>query len=223
MGNTEIITISGLTKSYGTHLLWSDIELQVGAGEMLAVRGVSGSGKSTLLHCIGLLEQPDSGSVKLLGVEASSSSSRAKRMMRQSVIGYLFQDYALVESCSVQENIDIAARPRLWMKRINVEDVLKKVGLEGRSADPVHTLSGGEQQRVALARLLVKPSRIIVADEPTAALDEANEAMVMGMLRELADGGRAVIVATHSDTVADHCDRIFTIPELEPVPLRRPK
>ncbi|WP_205413032.1 ATP-binding cassette domain-containing protein [Austwickia chelonae] len=203
--------MEALRKSFGEHHLWSALDLTVASGEMLAIRGASGSGKSTLLSCIGLLSTPDSGRVLIDGADILHTNRRRQRRLRQDTLGYLFQDYALIEESTVRENLDLAARPRAFMPRPDVEHALSRVGLAGRASDPVHLLSGGEQQRVALARLLLKPSRVILADEPTAALDQENEDVVLTLLHELADEGRAVLIATHSDRVAQNCHSVLDL------------
>ena len=136
---------------------------------------------------------------------------RKARKYRHDYVGYLFQDYALIPDQTVYDNINLAARPnQIFPSKAmltQVAEVLEQVGLAGYECRQVCELSGGEQQRVAIARLLVRPPKVVLADEPTGALDHDNSLRVIGHLRDLADGGASVVVATHSDLVADSADQ----------------
>lgn len=173
--------------------------------------GPSGSGKSTLLNCIGALETPDSGSIQVFGTEVTKLGYRKARKYRRDYVGYLFQDYALISDQTVYDNINLAARPnQIFPSKAmltQVAEVLEQVGLAGYERRQVCELSGGEQQRVAIARLLVRPPKVVRADEPTGALDHDNSLRVIAHLRDLADGGASVVVATHSDLVAGSADQ----------------
>jgi putative ABC transport system ATP-binding protein len=205
-----MITVKSLSKSFGPRTLWSNLNLTVKSGEMLAVTGPSGAGKSTLLNCIGLLESPTSGQILYESADITRFSKRRQRRFRRDVLGYLFQSYALIENATVVGNLEIAVTTRRD-RRSRYQDALERVGLAGREKEKIHHLSGGEQQRVALARLLVKRPSLILADEPTGALDNDNAAMVIDTLREMSDAGCAVIIATHSDYVQGRCDAIFAV------------
>lgn len=210
-----MIDVTAAAKSFGDRHLWTDVDLTVEAGEMVALVGPSGSGKSTLLNCLGLLEPLDSGSILVDDQDVTRFSPGRARRFRRDRLGYLFQSYALIESASVRQNLDVVIgvgdRFRRAAVRERQERALEAVGMAGRSATKVFTLSGGEQQRVALARLLVKQPAIILADEPTGALDDDNAAMVMQALRSFAQQGSAVVVATHSDFVKDQSDRVLDV------------
>lgn len=136
---------------------------------------------------------------------------RKARKYRRDYVGYLFQDYALIPDQTVYDNINLAARPnQIFLSKAmltQVAEVLEQVGLAGYERRQVCELSGGEQQRVAIARLLVRPPKVVLADEPTGALDHDNSLRVIAHLRDLADGGASVVVATHSDLVADSADQ----------------
>lgn len=201
-----MLQIDGLTKSYGRHVLWSDLTRTVPSGAMTALTGPSGSGKSTLLNCIGLLDRPDSGTIMLEGRPLSGVSAHRARIFRRDTLGYLFQNYALIPDTTIKENLQVAL-PRLNRResRARLADALAAVGLAGRAQEPTHHLSGGEQQRLALARLIVRKPALILADEPTGALDEDNATMVVGILQQLADAGATVLIATHNATVRDAC------------------
>lgn len=214
-----MITFTSARKSFGTRHLWTEVDLRIDDGEMVALIGPSGSGKSTMLNCIGLLEHLDSGAIAVDGEAVTGRSGRFVRKFRRDRLGYLFQNYALVEGASIQQNLDIVLGTRArWggRRRAAQEAALSEVGMAGRGGDEVFTLSGGEQQRVALARLILKDAKIVLADEPTGALDADNSAMVMATLRSFADRGACVVVATHSQTVMDQCDRVIDVRDWTP-------
>lgn len=203
------LTVNEVRKVYGSRCLWSDLSFEVIPGTMMALTGPSGSGKSTLLNCIGLLESFDTGSMAFDHRQVDLSSDRAQRRFRRNSLGYLFQNYALVDNATINDNLDIAVGSlRGFSKRrpASYERSLEQVGLGGRGNDVVFRLSGGEQQRVALARILVKGPELILADEPTGALDAANADVVVECLRDMADNGCSVVIATHQESVARSCD-----------------
>ena len=207
-----MITVSNLTKSFHKQLpLWENLSFDVPPHSVTALTGPSGSGKSTLLNCIGALETPDSGSIQVFGTEVTKLGYRKARKYRRDYVGYLFQDYALIPDQTVYGNINLAARPnQIFPSKAmltQVAEVLEQVGLAGYERRQVCELSGGEQQRVAIARLLVRPPKVVLADEPTGALDHDNSLRVIAHLRDLADGGASVVVATHSDLVAGSADQ----------------
>lgn len=204
-----MLNISGLSKSFGARVLWSDLDVAVGSGTMTALTGISGAGKSTLLNCIGLLETPDLGSILFEGRDILRLSGGEVRRFRREILGYLFQNYALVEDSTVLENLEMALGRR--RARESLSDLMGQVGLEGRENSRVATLSGGEQQRVALARVIGKTAKLILADEPTGALDSENSEAVVGHLRRLAKGGATVLVATHDRAVWETCDQVIRL------------
>lgn len=204
-----MLNISGLSKSFGARVLWSDLDVAVGSGTMTALTGISGAGKSTLLNCIGLLETPDLGSILFEGRDILCLSGGEVRRFRREILGYLFQNYALVEDSTVLENLEMALGRR--RARESLSDLMGQVGLEGRENSRVSTLSGGEQQRVALARVIGETAKLILADEPTGALDSENSEAVVGHLRRLAKGGATVLVATHDRAVWETCDQVIRL------------
>ncbi|MFD5507671.1 ATP-binding cassette domain-containing protein [Streptomyces sp. NPDC127051] len=209
-----MISIENLSKSFGRRTLWSDVDLTVNSGAMLALVGPSGSGKSTLLNCLGLLEAPSTGAILYEGKDITRFDRRGVRRFRREVLGYLFQNYALIENASVAANLEAAVKPRRALRnspRVTVAEALDRVGLAGREKEKIHLLSGGEQQRVALARLMVKQPALVLADEPTGALDHDNTVMVVDILREMSEAGCAVVIATHNDYVRDRCDTVFSV------------
>lgn len=200
-----MILATDLAKGYGRRSLWSGLDVTVASGGTLALTGSSGSGKSTLLNCLGLLDAPDSGSIEVDGEELTRLRAGARRRFRRHRLGYLFQSYALVDTATVEQNLAIALGERRG-RAGRFEAALDRVGLGGRGRERVSRLSGGEQQRVALARLLVKSPTVVLADEPTGALDAENAAVVLDVLSELAGHGASVVVATHDESVASWCD-----------------
>lgn len=183
---------------------------------MTALVGASGSGKSTMLNCIGLLSRPTSGTISFAGTDLLSLSASAGRRFRRDRLGYLFQNYALIEDTTVEGNLKVATRAHRLRGRAAEEAMhrsLSEVGLGDRLRDPVSQLSGGEQQRVSLARLLIRRPALVLADEPTGALDGINAARVVGYLRAIAEGGAVVVIATHDQDVRDACDATLDLCE----------
>lgn len=209
-----MLKVSNLTKSFGPRTLWSNLKFTVQQGEMCALVGPSGAGKSTLLNCLGLLENPDSGQIHVDGTDITRLRRAAGRRFRRDTLGYLFQNYALIENASVAANLDAAVGAQhafLRRQRHRYTDALDRVGLTGRDTEKIYRLSGGEQQRVALARLLVKRPTLVLADEPTGALDDTNEQMVIDTLREMSQHGCTVLIATHRDQVHNQCDSTIEV------------
>jgi putative ABC transport system ATP-binding protein len=204
-----LIEVRGISKAYGARDVWSDLAFTAEPGRMLALTGQSGTGKSTLLNCIGLLEEPDSGSIHVDGDDITRYRPGRARAFRRDRLGYLFQNYALVENATASRNLDIAVQPR--RRKMTYKDALGRVGLSGIEKEMVYHLSGGEQQRLALARLLIKGPSIVLADEPTGALDTGNATLVIELLREMSDSGCTVIVATHNEMVERECDDVLRL------------
>ena len=188
------------------------ITLSVAAGEMVSVVGPSGSGKSTLLYCLSGLMRPSSGEVSLAGAPLERASRTQMARIRAAHVGFVFQQYCLVESLSVEENVLLPAR--LAGRRASRRDALEalaRVGMERfRGARP-QDLSGGEQQRVAIARALAARPDVVFADEPTGALDTGNAGAVLDLLRGLAGEGRSVVLVTHDLEAASRADRTLAL------------
>ncbi|MEV0781311.1 ATP-binding cassette domain-containing protein [Streptomyces sp. NPDC050428] len=206
-----MIDVKKLSKSFGRRTLWTGVDLTIHVGYLLALTGPSGSGKSTLLNCLGLLDSPTSGAIQHKGRDITRFGPRQARVFRRDTLGYLFQNYALIENASVATNLAVVAKPRRRATTMAIPEALERVGLTGREGERVSRLSGGEQQRVALARLIVKKPTLVLADEPTGALDHENTVMVTKLLREMSDAGCAVVIATHDDYVRDQCDTVFDV------------
>lgn len=205
--------LSGIRKQYGDRKVLDDLDLRIEAGDMVALTGASGSGKSTLLNIIGLLDAPDGGEVRLLGDRAPKPRTRAANRYLRHHLGYLFQNFALIDNESVAHNLEIALAyaPRTTSKQQRIAEALEQVGLAGAENRRVYSLSGGEQQRVAVARLLLKPCEIVLADEPTGSLDTENRDVVLSLLRGINAAGKTIVIATHDDVVASSCSRVIAL------------
>ena len=187
-------------KKFGDKTLFENFSLKIERGEFLAIMGESGAGKTTLLNMMGLLDSPDSGTVVLCSQKNPAFSSRAAVGLRRRHISYLFQNYGLIDSETVENNMRIATHFKVVSRKKErrlIADALSQVGLQGYEKRKVYTLSGGEQQRVALAKVIAKSPQIIFADEPTGSLDERNRDYVMEILQELNHRGKTIVVVTH--------------------------
>lgn len=209
-----MIEIKNLTKTFGDKILFCHFNYVIETNEMLAIVGPSGSGKSTLLNTIGLLDLDYEGEIfydgKRVGKKEIASYIR-------NHVNYLFQNYALIEEESVLKNLWLALeyeKLKEKEKMRKIEKALEKVGLKEAIDKKVYTLSGGEQQRVALARVILKRGEIILADEPTGNLDAENGQLVMEILRELQKEGKTVILVTHNEQLAEECDRILDLKQI---------
>ena len=183
--------------------------LEVEAGEVVAVLGRSGSGKSTLLHLLGALDRPDSGQIVLAGHELTAQRSATQARMRLRHIGFVFQSFHLIEELSGEENVLLPARlpgARRGGER-RARALIDELGLSAIADRRPHELSGGEQQRFAIARALVGDPELVLADEPTGNLDHENAATVLALLRNLP--GRAVVIVTHEPESAAIADRVL--------------
>lgn len=205
------IELKNITKKFGDREIFKDFNLSVEKGEMVAITGPSGKGKSTLLNIMGLLEKPDAGDVIIQGIKNPWSEKKQIALYRYT-IGYLFQNYALIDQETVSKNLDIAlAYVKTSNKKKMKEEALQRVGLLDKLNHKVYQLSGGEQQRIALARLILKKNDIILADEPTGSLDAANRDHVLKILQSFNDEGKTVIIVTHDPEVANACSRVVTL------------
>ena len=220
-----LIDVRDLAKFYGETPVFSALSFTVAAGETIAVVGPSGCGKSTLLNCLGGLDRPTSGQVLFDGRDLSTLNDHALAALRAASIGFVFQDHHLLPQLSALENVLLptlalsrrlnegqqpnkAQRPNEAQVRASARELLAKVGLTGKEDRRPAQLSGGERQRVALARALINQPKIILADEPTGALDVANAMTVAEVLLSLNESaGTALIVVTHSSALAARMSR----------------
>lgn len=215
-GNQYILSGRGLVKSYRlphkTVDVLRDTSVEARAGELVAVIGQSGSGKSTLLHLLGGLDRPDAGEVFICGESFYSVSSRRRAMLRASEIGFVFQSFHLLSEMSVLENVMLPAMATGTLSRTEMKNraagLLSAVGLSDRLTHTPIELSGGEQQRTAIARALMNNPKLILADEPTGNLDRETGSQLLDILFNLVRAEkRAMIIVTHDPVVAARCDR----------------
>ncbi len=193
----------------------NDVTLSARRGESVAIRGRSGSGKSTLLNLIGGIDAPDSGEVVVAGETLTSMSERQRTFFRRRNIGFVYQAFNLIQTLSVADNIRLVLELNGTGRSASsqrVRELLGSVGLADRGDSYPDVLSGGEQQRVAVARALANSPRVLIADEPTGNLDDDNADRVMELLRSLArDNGSTMVIATHSARLAAICDRVVQL------------
>ena len=185
----------------------NDVSLKVGAGEWLAVMGPSGSGKSTLVNLIGCLDQPTSGEVWLDGLNVAGIPTKELDRVRAEKIGFIFQQFHMIPYLTAVENVMLAQYFHSMTDQNEALEALERVGLKDRAHHLPAQMSGGEQQRVCIARALINDPNIVLADEPTGNLDAANEEIVMRLLRELHEQGRTIVMVTHDPVVARLADR----------------
>lgn len=209
-----IVELNNITKKYGNNKILDKFSLKINRDEIVAITGPSGKGKTTILNIIGLLENFDEGELFIDGQKnIKVNSSKATKILREK-IGYLFQNYALVDDETVYYNLDLAlkyAKNNRKEKNELIKKALNDVGLEGFEKRKIYELSGGEQQRVAIARIILKPCQVILADEPTGSLDEKNRDLVLDLLKKLNNKGKTIVLVTHDKFVANQCDRIINI------------
>ncbi|BCQ63551.1 hypothetical protein PBOI14_53010 [Pseudomonas sp. Boi14] len=216
---TPLIDLRNIRKSYGggdspqVDVL-RGIDLSIHAGEFVAIVGASGSGKSTLMNILGCLDRPTSGEYLFAGENVAHLDSDELAWLRREAFGFVFQGYHLIPSGSAQENVEmpaIYAGTPAAERHARAAALLDRLGLASRSGNRPHQLSGGQQQRVSIARALMNGGHIILADEPTGALDSHSGAEVMALLDELASQGHVVILITHDREVAARAKRIIEI------------
>ena len=225
-----LVRVGGISKHYpsgdGFVRAVSDVSLSIEDGEFIAIRGRSGSGKSTLMHLLGLLERPDRGEYLLRAQEVAKLSEDERASIRSDDIGFIFQFPALLPRMSAIENVEL---PLVYAgifrreRRRRAKDALDRVGLAGRLHHFPNQLSGGEQQRVVIARAMVNDPALILADEPTGALDTRTSDEIMSLFEDLHRDGRTIILVTHAAEVAERAERLITLHDgriVEDVPHR---
>ncbi len=212
-----ILELDNLVKYYGSgdNLVRAvdHTSLQIERGKFTAIVGRSGSGKSTLLHLIGGLDRPDEGRVLIEGKDIFSLKGDRLAQFRRKKIGFIFQDYNLIPALNVWENVVLPlGLDNRKVNRQEVEQILKKIGIEDKKSAMPNVLSGGQKQRTAIARALVTKPAIILADEPTGNLDSQTELEVISLLKKcVQDFGQTLVMITHDETIAQMADRIIAI------------
>ncbi len=210
-----IISVQNVSKKYGSRVIFKDLSFDVEEHEFVALVGPSGTGKSTLLNMIGLLDSFDSGSILINGKILPKVNSRAAVTYRKNVINYLFQSNALISTASVKDNLMLAMTFTDFSKQEKekmIKDTLQFVNLENRLNSLVNELSGGEQQRIAIVRAILKPGNIILADEPTGSLDPDMAQKSFDLIRSLRDKfGKTIVIVTHNFEHAKQCDRVISL------------
>ena len=202
-----MIQIQNLEKKFGEKILFSKFSLEIPDEDFVIFSGASGCGKTTLLNMIGGIEPFDQGEI-LVNQIALSNQKNLLNYFRYEV-GFLFQNFALIENKTVQENLQIIKKK--CKTDTTMEEALERVGLADKLNEKVYTLSGGEQQRIALARLMMKKCEIILADEPTGSLDRKNADAVMDILHQLHQQGKTIVLVTHDDFIKQKGIRLIEI------------
>ena len=192
-----MIQIQHITKKFDEKTIFDDFTMEIQDGRFLVFAGKSGCGKTTLLNMIGGLEQPDSGKIIADGLDLSDRRNMKQYFLYK--VGFLFQNFALIEDETVRQNLEYVQKQARTEK--SIEEILKEVGRSDKENTEVYKLSGGEQQRVALGRLMMKQCDNILADEPTGSLDPENEDAVLNILHKMNESGKTVILVTHSQKI----------------------
>ena len=214
-----MIEMKNIYKSFGKdhneRKLFEDFSFKISKGDMVAIMGKSGSGKTTLLNIIGGLESIDKGVYLFNGKDVSKFSEKELLDFRRKNISYIFQNFALINEYSIMDNILLPLRYRynnVNKKTINnARDLLKKLDIAYVENQKIENLSGGEKQRIAIARSLISNTNVILADEPTGALDEKSGYMIMELFKQMKNIGKTIIIVTHDIDVAKKCDYIINI------------
>jgi putative ABC transport system ATP-binding protein len=218
VANEPIIQLAGICKTYKTGDIevkaLVDVDLSIEQAEMVAIMGPSGSGKSTLMNLLGCLDRPTQGSYRFEGREVATLQKQELSALRLSAFGFVFQGFQLIARTSALDNValplvyaDIAAPER----KQRAMEALARVGLAGREGHTPAQLSGGQQQRVAIARALVNRPRLILADEPTGALDTRTSVEVLSLLQSLHQSGITIVLVTHEPDIANYADRRLVV------------
>lgn len=205
-----MISLQHVDKTFGNHQILKDFSMNIKEHEFVSIMGPSGAGKTTILNLIGLLDTPDKGTVQIKG--KSRISGKDLQYFRRYILGYVFQNYALMENETVMENLLLSKPYNKDFTMKTVTEVLQQVGLNADcKSQKVYELSGGEQQRMALARVMLKPCEIILADEPTGNLDKANKKKIIDLFLQMKEMGKTIVCVTHDMDMAESADRIYQL------------
>jgi putative bacteriocin ABC transporter len=209
-----MIKLENITKTIGKKVILENLSLKINQGDLVAIVGKSGSGKSTLLNLLGLIDGDYSGHYEIFGQKNVLVNSAKSQAIIREHISYLFQNFALIDNETVEYNLMLALKYVKLSKKDKVkkiEEILERVGLSSTLHQKVSELSGGEQQRIAVARAILKPSQLLLADEPTGSLDPENRDLVLNFLLDMNKEGKTVIIVTHDAYVAQQCHRVIEL------------
>ena len=211
----SLITLKNIKKVYGKNqILFENLSLEIEKGEFVGLVGKSGAGKTTLLNIIGLITDISEGIITIDGQQKLSVNSRNAMLLRRYTIGYLFQNYGLIEDESVLWNLKLALEYKKMKKEDKlkvINEYLKQFNLSDMLNKKIYQLSGGEQQRIAIIKLILQGSQIILADEPTSGLDKENAQVVMKLLKELNEKGITIIMVTHNMDLRNYFSRVINV------------
>ena len=207
-----MIELKKITKSFGSNIIFDNFNCTIEDGEFLGIKGKSGSGKSTLLNIIGLLEKYDTGHIIIDGQEIDHDNKKQIKELLRMKMGYLFQNFALIDDFSVLKNLSIGLENKRKKERIDlIQKVIDELNLQIDLNQEVFKLSGGEQQRIALARIILQNKDIVLADEPTASVDSVNRDIILNILKKLNQSGKTVVLVSHDDYVIKQANRIIQL------------
>ena len=214
-----MIKMKNINKSFGEghneRKIFNNFSFEINRGEIVAIMGKSGSGKTTLLNIIGGLESIDSGTYLFDNIDVSKMNEKQLLKFRRKNISFVFQNFSLINEYSVEDNILLPLGYKLGFKtkksKTKVDDLLNKLEIPYVKKQKIETLSGGEKQRIAIARALISNTSIILADEPTGALDEKTGKLIINLFKKLRQEGKTIIIVTHDEDIAKECDRIIKI------------
>lgn len=208
-----MIKLANVNKSFDRRIVLSNISLSINKNEFICITGESGIGKTTLLNIIGLLDKPDTGELSLQG--KTNFSRKDILQLRRNFFGYIFQDFLLIQDETVSENINISRQYNKQITDKDIKNIMEKVKLNVNYLDKkVCYLSGGEQQKVAIARMMLKPYELLLADEPTGNLDYQNKKDIVEIFKDIKKSGKTIICVTHDKEVSDAADRIINLKNL---------
>ena len=207
----DILVLNEISKIYGDLKALDRISLTVPEGEWLAIMGPSGSGKSTMMNIIGCMDKASMGKIELAGKDISRLTPKELTVVRRDMIGLIFQQFHLVNYLTAVENVMMSQYYHSMPDEEEAMEALASVGLKERAKHLPNQLSGGEQQRLCIARALINHPKLLLADEPTGNLDEKNEMLVMEIFRKLHKAGSTIIVVTHDPEVAEQADRMVVL------------
>lgn len=209
-----MIKLTNINKSFDERVVLSNVSLSIKKNEFVCIIGESGVGKTTLLNIIGLLDKPDNGEVNLCGKIKFSRKDILE--LRRNFFGYIFQDFLLMQDETVEDNIKISKKYNKELTKKDIEEVMEKVRLNNSYLNKkVCYLSGGEQQKVAIARMMLKPYELVLADEPTGNLDEKNKREVIEIFKDIKKSGKTIVCVTHDKDVSDSADRVINLNNLQ--------